>query len=220
MRSYGKNWKWKKTATYKQRQTRLATEWDVRLDVNEYLTIEDIIANVQREIDGFLYVLVSGVEHPDIVPTQGCNTEKQIGPWNTGKNQYGSTGNHTHLCVVLNEPKQRNDVLELLRGRRKVTDEYCAPRNQKFSYAGWVIHHAKLDSKVTGEPGIRYEHGTLPMDPITIEWALSIVRMVEKYKPSDGVKNRFKHYLDLVDKTKIKEKIEKLQMQLEDNDVQ
>ena len=217
MRTYGKNWRWKKIATYKQRQNRVATEWDVRLDVCAELPVEDIVNRVKESLDGFLYVLVSGVEHPDIQPTHGCSTKEQLGPWNNGKNQYGSAGDHVHLCVVLLEPKQRQDVLRMLRGPRKMSDEYCTPRNPKFTYAGWVIHHSKSDWKIDGEPDVRFEHGTLPLDPITTDTAVEIKRILDKFG-SDVMKRRFKAYTDMISKNKIMEKIERLQMQLNDED--
>ena len=217
MRSYGKNWTYKKTSTYKQRQVRLATEWDIRLDVGDELPVEDIINNCKNIKDDVLFVLVSGVESPDLQPTQGCATKDQLGPWTGGKNQYGSAGEHVHVCLVLLEPKNRSDVLGMLRGKRKVLDEYAAPRNPKFSYAGWVIHHAKLDWKIPGEPGIRFEHGTLPMDPITTDWAVKIHGICKKWG-SDVMRKRFKVYLDLVEKNKIMEKVERLMMSMEDQD--
>lgn len=207
MRTYGKKWMFTKRTTEKQRATRLATEWDVRLDVCEALPLEDILGRVKDAINGFLYVLVSGIERPD----------KQD---YSGSAQYGSREEHVHLCVVLLEPKTRLDVLKLLRGPRKLSDEYCAPRNNKFSYAGWVIHHAKLDYKIPGQPAIQYEHGTCPMDPINTEWALKIQSMIDKFKPSDEVKLRYRHYTHLLRKHKLQEKVEQLQMQMEDYDVE
>ena len=168
--------------------------------------MEDIINNCKNIKDDVLFVLVSGVESPDI----------KEGP-NTTRNQHGSDGEHVHVCLVLLEPKKRADVLAMLRGKRKVLDEYAAPRNPKFSYAGWVIHHAKLDWKIPGEPSIRFEHGTLPMDPITTDWAVKIHGICKKWG-SDVMRKRFKVYLDLVEKNKIMEKVEQLMMSLEDRD--
>lgn len=105
MRSYGKNWIYKRTATYKERNTRCATEWDVRIDVNEYITVEEIVNNV-KTYDGLLYVLVSGVERPDLQSMSN------------GKSTYGSSGNHVHLCIVLLQPCTRTEVLSNTRGGR------------------------------------------------------------------------------------------------------
>lgn len=211
MRTYGKKFIWKKTASYKNRATRMATEWDVRLDVSDQLTKEDIISNVKNAKDGFLYVLVSGVERPD--------GEDAITSYGPQRSVTLSNEQHVHLCVVLHMPAQRMDVLRMLRGQRKMGDEYCAPRNPKFSYLGWVIHHSKLECKLPGEPGIWYEEGILPMDPLTTEWAVAIQRMLKKYKCPEAIHNRTQPYLALLSKNRIQEKIEQLQMSLEDNDV-
>jgi len=211
MRSYAKNFMFKKTATYKQRQVRLATEWDVRLDVGDQLPIEDIVNNCKKIKDDCLYILVSGVERPDeaIQATHGKEWANQS---LTRSNQ-----EHVHLCIVLLEPKTRPDVLRMLRGPRKVLDEYCTPRNSKFAYAGWVIHHAKPELKIPGQPPIRFECGTLPMDPLTIEWALKIDAILKKWG-YDATRVRFRQYTDLIKKHKTLEKIEGLLMSLEDND--
>lgn len=218
MRTYGKNWTFKKTASYKQRQVRLATEWDIRLDVGNELPVEEVIDNLKKIKDDVLFMACSGVERADIQPTQGATSERQLGPWNGGKNQYGSNGEHVHVCLVLLEPKTRPDVLALLRGKRKRLDEYAAPRNAKFSYAGWIIHHAKPEWKIPGEPPLRLEHGTLPMDPLTIEWAIKINAILKKWG-YDLMRRRFRQYTDLLAKHKTMEKIEGLLMSLEDQDV-
>lgn len=215
MRTYAKNFMFKKTVNYKQRQARLATEWDIRLDVSDALTVENIIGFVKEQLDDIGYVLVSGVERPDLQKVEGpCNINQNI---LQPTNQYGSKEHHVHLCLVLFVPRQRGDVLKLVRGPRKLGDEYAAPRNPKFAYAGWVIHHSKPSYKLEGEPMIRYEHGTLPMDPFTTEWALKIDGLLRKWG-SPMTKNRFGAYTGLLAKNKIKEKIEQLQMSLEDQD--
>lgn len=216
MRTYGKNFIYRKTATYKQRQERLATEWDVRVDISEALTAERIISNIKERLDDISYVLVSGVERPDPFPNQVA----------TGTNQYGtkihttagsrSLDDHVHIGIVLYVPIKRRDVLELVRGPRKLGDEYATPRNAKFTYAGWIIHHGKPGFKIDGEPLIRYEHGTLPMDAFTTDNAMKIKTLLSKWG-TDGMRKRFKGYIDLLEHERIKSKIEQLQMSLEDH---
>ena len=208
MRTYAKNFVYKSTATYKERQERLATEWDVRLDINSDLTVDDIVSRVRDHLDELLFVLVSGVERPD--------TEEQITAFGPVRSVTLSKELHVHLCVVLLAPLKRIDVLKMLRGPRKLGDEYCAPRNPKFTYAGWLIHHSKSDSKVDGQSLVRFEHGTLPMDPLTTDSAMKIKSMQRKYG-TDATAVRFKMYLDLLERDAIKRKIEQLQMSLEDH---
>lgn len=216
MRTYGKDFAYKKTVSYKQRQARVATEWDIRLDINDILTPEVIVSNIKEALDEFSFVLVSGVERPDnMANTVGPNGK----PFVEGKGSgTGSTEHHVHVCVVLFVPRQRFDVLKLVRGPRKVGDEYAAPRNAKFPYAGWVIHHAKPAFKLDGEPDIRFERGDLPMDPFTSDWALKIQGLMKKWG-TPAMQQRFKGYMDLLKRNKIQEKIEALQMSLEDQDV-
>lgn len=210
MRTYAKNFMFKRTSTYKQRQTRLSTEWDIRLDVSDQLTAADIVNNIQQSIKELQYVIISGVERPD----------KHYSPEGVKGRPIpsGSEENHVHIGIVFFIPKVRKDVLELCRGKRKQGDEYCTPRAKQHPYAGWVIHHSKPGYKLPGEPGIRYESGTLPMDPLTSEWALKIQEKLKRWG-SDDTRKRFKSYTDLISKNKIKEQIEALQMSLEDNDI-
>lgn len=210
MRTYGRETQflYKKTATYQQRQSRCATEWDIRLDITPDVTVltpEIIINRLKDCIDEWSYALVSGVEKPD--------GEDKINSFGPDRSNTLSNGNHVHLCLVLHVPKQRAEVLKLVRGPRKLADEYCAPRNPKFAYGGWVIHHAKPGYKLEGEPGIRYENGTLPMDPYTTDWAIKIKSMLKRYG-SPMMELRFENYTKLLTKHNIQEQIDKLQMQL------
>lgn len=207
MRSYAKNFVYKQTATYKQRQERLATEWDIRVDVNDVLPVERVVSNIKERLDDLLFVLVSGVERPD---TEGP------GAFDDKKKHSGSTEHHVHVCLVLFTPCRRRDVLELVRGPRKLGDEYAAPRNPKFTYAGWVIHHGKPGFKILGEPMVRFEHGTLPLDPVTTDTAVKVAAILKKWG-TDGTRKRFAMYTELLKRDKIRSKIEQLQMSLEDH---
>lgn len=210
MRTYGKDFAYKRTVSYKQRQARVATEWDIRLDINDILTPEVIVSNIKEALDEFSFVLVSGVERPDMATSTAAFGNNKPAP-------AASSEHHVHLCVVLFVPRQRFDVLKLVRGPRKVGDEYAAPRNAKFPYAGWVIHHAKPAFKLDGEPDIRFERGDLPMDPFTSDWALKIQGLMKKWG-TPAMQQRFKGYMDLLKRNKIQEKIEALQMSLQDQD--
>lgn len=212
MRSYAKNFMYKQSATYKQRQERLATEWDIRVDVNDVLPVERVVSNIKERLDDILFVLVSGVERPDL-PT-GTAESTQAG-WRNDSGS-GSNEHHVHVCLVLFTPCRRRDVLELVRGPRKLGDEYCTPRNPKFTYAGWVIHHGKPGFKIVGEPLVRFEHGTLPLDPVTTDTAVKVAAILKKWG-TDGTRKRFNMYTELLKRDKIRSKIEQLQMSLEDH---
>lgn len=187
---------WERTELYSKRE---ATEWDIRLDVNELLTPDVIISNIKERLDELQYVLVSGVEHPD--KTVGPPSSSYTGNTPKGFN-LGSSENHVHLCVVLHKPLKRGDVLQLLRGSRKLADEYCTPRNPRFAYAGWVIHHGKPGFKIDDEPLIRFEFGTLPMDPFTENTANKIKSLLKKWGTPE-LEERFKGYMDIANDPKI-----------------
>lgn len=212
MRSYAKNFMYKQSATYKQRQERLATEWDIRVDVSDVLPVERVVSNIKERLDDLLFVLVSGVEMPDKdVGQEHSNGSKIVRSTGTTSSEH-----HVHVCVVLFTPVRRRDVIELVRGPRKLGDEYCTPRNPKFTYAGWVIHHGKPGWKILGEPLVRFEHGTLPLDPVTTDTAVKVAAILKKWG-TDGTRKRFSMYTELLKRDKIRSKIEQLQMSLEDN---
>lgn len=174
-----------RTELYSKRE---ATEWDIRLDVNELLTADVITSNIKERLDDLSYVVISGVERPDT---------NDIKP-----NQAGSTELHVHIGLVSHKPIKRGDVLQLLRGQRKLGDEYCAPRNARFTYAGWLIHHGKHSFKIDGEPLIRFEYGTLPLDPFTEETANKIKGLLGKWGTPE-LTERFKGYTDILGDPKV-----------------
>lgn len=188
---------------------REATEWDVRLDVNDILTADVIVNNIKERLNELQYVLVSGVERPDkdVSPNQGIE-------WKPIPS--GSTELHVHVCVVLHKALKRGDVLHLLRGSRKLGDEYCAPRNEKFTYAGWVIHHGKPGFKIDGEPLIRFEWGTLPMDAFTPTMATKIKGILKKWSTPE-MATRFKAYTDIANdpKEEMRKQIDRKQALIE-----
>lgn len=170
MRSYAKNhmYMWKSTAGKLERSTRKSTEWDVRLDVGLDLTVETIIDNIRASLDDILYVLVSGVELPEIKDTKESN-------------QFLSTETHVHIALIMNDEKIRGDVLRMLRGPRKIADEYATPRSKKFLYAGWILHHTKAEGKMDPSKLCLFEYGTCPMDPINSDTCKKYVYMAKKY---------------------------------------
>ena len=171
---------------------REATEWDIRLDINDILTADVVISNIKERLDELQYVLVSGVERPD---TGFKNGE----PFKVAS---GSSEHHVHVCIVLFNPSKRGDVLQLVRGTRKLADEYCAPRNPRFAYAGWIIHHGKPGYKIDDEPLIRFEYGTLPMDPFTEDTGNKIKSLLKKWGTPE-MEARFQAYIDIADDPKV-----------------
>ena len=180
---------------------REATEWDVRLDVSSLLPAERIVENARANKSAWCYCLVGGVEEPDVAtaPSEGF------------KSMSGALSSelHVHVAIILCRPARRADVLQLLRGPRKLGDEYCVPRNSKFTYAGWVAHHAKTEFKLNkNDKTILFEEGDLPMDAFNEATCWAVVKMIKKF-PSPGMMERFKVYSERLDAIRNEIKIDK-----------
>lgn len=164
----------------KIRQDRHSTEWDIRIDCDDAYATE--IVNNLKNCSIISYCLVSGLEQPDDV-------------------KYGSKDVHVHIAIILEYALRRDQVLGLCRGLQKRTDEYCVPRNRKYTYAGWYLHHTKLDWKIVKDAPIRYERGVLPEDDPTEENIVAIKRLFKKFSMDDQVyqelnRIKFAKYLD------------------------
>lgn len=177
-----------RSVIYKSRE---ATEWDVRIDISDALPASRIVENAIANKNKFSYCLIGAVEEPD-VSTSGAHASKE---------------RHVHVAIIMYSPAKRMDVLQLLRGPRKLGDEYCVPRNQKYTYAGWVAHHAKLMFKVNkDDKTILYEDGDLPMDAFTEKTCWDVVKMIKKF-PSPGMKERFIAYSERLDALRAEKKV-------------
>ena len=173
-----------------ERQVRQDTEWDLRMDVTHGLSVEDIVTFIKTHLDDFVYVMVSGVETPDVRRLCGANT-------------MASNTLHVHIGLVAKKKINRAQAFDLIRPVGSYTPSgstYASPRSRKQPYAGWVYHHSKMmfkgeACKVDNEPELRYEHGTLPMD----EWdnhTISIIHYRRKSFGTPTTKRRFQHYQD------------------------
>lgn len=184
MRTYGKIprdirsfYTTKPRESKKAYRERTSTEWDVRLDVTA-AEADSVVETISKSLNLFDYVLVSGVEEPDV---PGCG-------------DHGASESHVHIAAIFQYPMRRDQVLRAIRGAIAYGDEYCTPRNQKFTYAGWFMHHSKWGWKVAGdrcklagEPSIRYEFGILPDDATDEDTKLKVQRMYEKYGSTKGM---------------------------------
>jgi len=146
------------------------TQWDIRLDTAD-IDINMFIQELKTHKDKLLYALVGAKEY-------GMNPSNGFVP----NSAYESE--HVHVAIVTYNKMKRNEVMRLFR-EHKLSGEYCVPRNQKFTYAGWKIHHIKDETKI-GEDRILWEYGTLPMDVMTPGVAKSIKAMIHKYPSTEG----------------------------------
>lgn len=194
MRTYAKNFQSHpstvKRPTFKEYASREATEWDLRVDISDDLPLDKVVANVVGHGSKIEFVLVGGIEMPDqgarLAPADGFKTVSAS----------TSTELHSHIALITTVPVNRLTALAMVRGPRKLGDEYAVPRNQRFTYAGWVAHHAKSQWKVDPDaPTIAYEDGDLPEDPFDEATCWNVVKMVKKFN-SPGMRDRFIAYSD------------------------
>jgi len=186
MRNYAKDYKnfprTKPYVTKKQYAERTTNEWDIRIDIANGITPDGLLESITMHLDEVVYVMIGGVEQPD---------DLAAGPT-------GSKDHHVHIALVTMEPTNRATALGFFRAE-KVSDEYASPRNQKFTYAGWLAHHSKLAFKLDTEADpILFEYGTAPLDHYDRETCWKVVRILKKFGNPD-MKARFKSYYDALD---------------------
>lgn len=152
------------------------------MDVATEAQAQNVVNHILRRKEEFIFIMVSGMEVPDLP--------------NAGKN--GSEEQHIHIGFVVNRPLTRQQALELVQPMGIATTPgsvYAVPRNPKFPYVGWICHHSKAAFKVQGQPGLRLEHGMLPMDSFDTPKLEAIDRMIKKFG-NEEMKKRFKFYQD------------------------
>jgi hypothetical protein len=193
MRTYSKDYKnHPRTTPYttnKERANREATEWDIRIDITPECTLDYVLQTIKDSITtgDIVYTLIGGLENPD-----EAHEYKSFGK---------SLQTHVHIALVMLFEINRATALKICRGPKKLSDEYCVPRNQKFTYAGWVAHHTKPYTKHDLECLIEYEYGTLPMDALNEETCWKVVKILKRYGTND-IKARFDIYYKHLDKIK------------------
>lgn len=196
---------------------RLSTEWDLRIDLTNGLTVTAIVERMRSFKDSLIYGLISGVEYGK------CRVDRPTNKsWFTEAEEH-----HVHVALVTMVPINRASALEYLRPT-KTGGEYAVPRNTKHTYIGWRLHHNKLDTKI-GDADPLWEYGTLPMDALNGPTGLKIYYMVRTYgRPQDKI--TYADYIQLGQtakneqakqrKRKIEEEVEELRKkvkQYEDN---
>jgi len=191
MRTFG-NYKVPREGEKKRLYNRTSTEWDVRLDCTS-LTLDYIKRTLQSNQLVIQYVMMSGMEEPDT--TSFIPNEHKT---NAAGNKAASSSTHVHIALITRYVMQRYQVLKLCRGDTALGEEYCVPRNKKFTYAGWFLHHSKNITKIEGQPGVYYEDGELPMDLYTVDTCKEILRMYNKFGGEDPDKRqRFVKWIDV-----------------------
>lgn len=201
MRTFAKNYSsHPRTVPYltdKQRRERVSTEWDIRIDINDEVSPDSIRDALLLDLPGLAYALISGVEIPDVAtkyPNPRHETEERLSAV--------SKEDHVHIALIFQEPVNRERALRACR-EEKLTDEYAVPRNRRYTYAGWLAHHAKSSfKKDPSEPFIFFEHGELPEDPTDEATCWQVAKILKKFGTKE-IKSRFKRYYEKLDEYKV-----------------
>lgn len=191
MRNYAKNYdahpRTKPFITKRERGERLDTEWDIRIDLNDVITPQSIRDSIMEDLLGLEYALISGVEVPDVHPLPDATTSKE---------------DHVHIALIFDIPVNRERALRACRDT-KLTDEYAVPRNRRYTYAGWLAHHAKSSfKKFDDQPTILFEHGELPEDATDEATCWQVAKILKKFGTKE-VKARFKPVYQRLDEFKL-----------------
>lgn len=119
---------------------RMSCEWDINVQVSEQWPTSKVIEALQECSDFLVYGLVGGVEFST------------------------RDDNHVHIALIFRFEVSKRDVLSYL--KNPPGQKYAAPRNKKWPYCGWKIHHCKTETKVESESDkhILWEMGKLPVD--------------------------------------------------------
>lgn len=196
MRTFAKNYSsYPRTVPYltdKQRRERVSTEWDIRIDMNDEVTPQSIRDALLLDLPGLEYALIGGVEVPDISrPNDPIDYTKGA-----------AKEDHVHIALIFQEPVNRERALRACR-EEKLTDEYAVPRNRRYTYAGWLAHHAKASfKKFPSEPFIFFEHGELPEDSTDEATCWQVAKILKKFGTKE-IKSRFKRYYEKLDEYKV-----------------
>nr|QTE03564.1 MAG: replication-associated protein [Syrmaticus reevesii CRESS-DNA-virus sp.] len=197
MRTYG-NYKNSKSGGARKviYANRESCQWDLRFDTAT-IDMEDMLMHVRNNLQFTTYVLIGGKEfgsHPIFIPGQ---VSTHLEPTE-----------HVHCALIVKTPIKRWQALKIFRDN-KLDDEYCVPRNEKFTFLGWRLHHIKDDTKID-DTRIIFEHGTLPMDRIDEHNIKEIKRMLAKFPgPTDP---RYTPFIEMATDEGIKRrKLEKME---------
>jgi hypothetical protein len=150
-------------------RNRTSLEWDLGLrlfseDWNREAS--DIIQQLEINTSRLHYALVGGIE------------------------ETAKAGRHVHIALIFKNHVSKHAVLHML-NRVDIPNQYCNPRNQRYSYIGWKCHHTKIDTKLGPERQL-YEYGQLPQEALTLaQWKTCKKFDYEGPKPTIQQKIKF-----------------------------
>lgn len=157
MRTFVTNPQRDQTGLREHYRQRTSKEWDISFNMPiDFLTMPDtLIATINVYIQDnpgvVSYALIGGIE----VGTNDRST--------TTKDEH-----HVHCALVITKEMTKEHALRVFQ-LPEVHDHnkhkrYAVPRDNKWSYVGWRLHHTKTDTKIDQSRSVLYEYGTLPTD--------------------------------------------------------
>lgn len=175
MKTYGSHTIYKRPnrATPYDYASRTSTEWDFSVVVNDDKTRELLLerASALAASGDIEYLLIGGVEQ------QPNSAVKE------------AQSKHIHGGVIFSKPVSRSTVVQRLVS--ECEGVYCTPRNPRYLYITWKIHHCKEETKVDPTELLLFEFGKLPSDNEHSLWRSSrfIQNFLRKNTVPDSIVN-------------------------------
>lgn len=145
-------------------------EWDARFNVPTDADLELLLAQVNSEFQAgkYRYVLVSGLE----IGTKPFQPDYLI--------------RHVHVAMVFINRVSKSSILKNLQVKQNL-GYYLVPRNKSLPYSGWVNHHKKAESKISGDGAPLYEAGQCPVDKTDVSAQVTKRSENEKKRKLDDI---------------------------------
>lgn len=148
---------------------RKATEVDVRV------TFHVDEADVQATAEAFVTYVREAIEAQLVYGMFG-NVELGASTWKSVPDPKF----HIHGALVFAEPVKLWTMKAAFKQFPGMVDVYVVPRNTKFPYKSWIMHHNKLETKVGSNVPL-WTTGKLPSDDGTADTLRQIIRMGRKF---------------------------------------
>lgn len=173
MRTYSRRPWWTERISKKSYGARSALEWDMSLRTATQSSALQIVETIREKSYGLSYVLVGGMEADQT-------------------SEFGKES-HVHIALIFLEPQTRNQIIGLFGLDPKEPGLYLTPRNEKYLYATWKIHHTKKQTKISNTPSdwVLLELGKLPVDSDQdlLKNRSFLIRFVTRYETDPSILN-------------------------------
>lgn len=161
----------------KRQAAQVGKEWDIRITVDEDYTVDWVIEKLDASSDKILWYLMGGEELG-----KARAQKEEVDPYTL---EAVLPYKHHHLCLVLHEDTSYRSVCKMIGAIHRV-GKYVALRDPKYTYAGWIIHATKINTKTDKGKRMVKERGTRPVDVDNEENEKKIRYMIQKYGDTEA----------------------------------